>query len=106
MVVQGSFVGGNGSSAMGKRDFSSTISSNLPKNNNNKKDGQLFGKSKLKRSTSSLLFPESPSLMETSELMSIRTVYDASSPAQSLNMFLLRSMKTLNISGGQKKIPV
>ena len=69
-------------------------------------DGQFFGKSQLKLSTSILLFTESPSCMETLELMSISTVYYSSSFAQSLNMFLLRSMKTLNIGGGQKNIPV
>ena len=43
-------------------------------------------------SSSSLLLSEPPSRMETSELMSIMTVSDASSLAKSLNMFLLRSM--------------
>ena len=68
--------------------------------------GQFFGKRQLKMSTSSLLLTEYPPCMETSELMSIRAVYGASSSTKSLNMFLLRSRKTLNIGGGRNKIPV
>ena len=44
--------------------------------------------------------------MKISELMSIRTVSDAFYSAQYLNMLLMRYMKTLDIGGGQNKIPV
>ena len=38
--------------------------------------------------------------------MPTRTVSNGFSPAQYLNIFLLRSMNKLNIGGGRKKIPV
>ena len=99
-------VGDDGGRAVVKRGGSSTMASLLPGKNKKKTDGQFFGRSQLKMSTSSLLFLESPSFVETSELMSIRTIYDAYSSAQSLNMFLLRYIKTMNIGGGSNKSPV
>ena len=72
MVVQGGCVGDDGDSAVGNRGGSSTMASYIPK----KIDGQFFGKRQLLLPSSSLLLPESPSRMETSELMSIRTVSD------------------------------
>ena len=105
MGVKGGCVGDDGVIAVGERGGSSTMASSLPGKKKKKTDGQFFGKRKLKLSTSSLLLPESPSCMETSELVSIRTVYDASSSKKSLNMFLLGSIKTLNIGGGRKKSP-
>ena len=102
MGVKGGCVGGDGDRSVVKRGVSSTISRYLTGKNI---DGKFFGKRQLKLSNSSLLLLESPSCMETSGLISIRTVSDASSSAQSLNMLLFRYMRTLNIGGGRKKSP-
>ena len=82
------------------------MASSISKKKKKKTDGKFFGKSQLKLSASILLFPESTSCQETSELMSINNLYDAYPSTQYLNMLLLKSMKTLNTGGGRKKIPV
>ena len=64
MVVQGSCYGDDGGSSVGKRGGSSTMASSLQQQKNKKTEGQFFGKRKLKLSTSSLLFLESPSCQE------------------------------------------
>ena len=103
--VQGDCGGDDKVSSAGKRGGSSIIASSLSPQKKKKTYRQFFGKRQLKLSYLSLFFPESPSCQETSKLMSIRTASDASSSTQSLNMFLLRSMKTLKTGGGQKNVP-
>ena len=65
-VVQVGCVGYDGDTVVGKRGGSSTMAGYLPKKKKNKTGGQFFGKRQLQLLCSSLLFPESPSRMETS----------------------------------------
>ena len=68
MVIQGVCVGDYGDTSVVIRGGSSTMASYILKKKKKKKDkdGQLFGKSKLKLLSSIFLLPEYPSLMETS----------------------------------------